>query len=95
LYLQACEPGGSVTLRGTLTFVLKEVAHAGAAGEDKLGDVLDYLGLFLGGERGEPFGQTLRTSISRGTLQSGWGTNHFALPREQNEISASIISRCV
>lgn len=41
------------------TFVLQEVAHARPTRQDELGDVLDDLGLVLGGERGEPFGQTL------------------------------------
>jgi hypothetical protein len=39
-----------------LTFVLEEVAHARAAGEDQLRDVLDDFGLVFGCERGEPLG---------------------------------------
>jgi hypothetical protein len=39
-----------------LTLILEEVAHAGAAREDELGDVFDDFGLVLGSERGEPFG---------------------------------------
>lgn len=44
------------------TFVLEEVAHARAAGEDELRDVLDDFGLVLGCERGEPLGEALRAS---------------------------------
>lgn len=46
----------ALSSRGILTLVLKKVAHAGAAGKDKLRDVLDYLCLFLGRQCGEPFG---------------------------------------
>lgn len=38
------------------TFVLEEVAHARAAGEDQLRDVLDDFGFVFGRERGEPLG---------------------------------------
>lgn len=38
------------------TFVLEEVAHARAAGEDQLRDVLDDFGFVFGCERGEPLG---------------------------------------
>lgn len=46
----------TLSSRGILTLILEKVAHAGAAGKDKLRDVLDYLCLFLGCQRGEPFG---------------------------------------
>jgi len=36
------------------TFVFEEVAHARAASEDELGDVLDNLGLLLGRHRHKP-----------------------------------------
>jgi hypothetical protein len=51
-----CEPSEMLSLPGPLTFVLEEVAHASAAGEDELGDVFDNLGLVFGREGGEPFG---------------------------------------
>jgi hypothetical protein len=38
------------------TFVLQEVAHASAAGEDELRDVFDNLGLVFGSECGKPLG---------------------------------------
>ena len=49
-----------------LTFVLEEVAHARAAGEDELRDVFDNLGLVLRCERSEPLGEALRASASDG-----------------------------
>lgn len=45
---------------GGPTFVFEKVAHFGAAGKDKLGDILDDLCLVLGRERYEPFCQALR-----------------------------------
>jgi hypothetical protein len=42
------------------TFVLEEVAHARAAGEYQLRNILYDLCLILGGERGEPLGQALQ-----------------------------------
>ena len=38
------------------TFVLEEIAHAGAAGEDELRYVFDDFCLVFGGERGKPLG---------------------------------------
>ena len=46
----------SYPCRDPPTFVLEEVAHACAAGEDKLRDVFDDLGLVFGRECGEPLG---------------------------------------
>lgn len=43
------------------TFVLEEIAHAGAPGEDELGHILDDLGLLLGRQGGEPFGEALKS----------------------------------
>jgi hypothetical protein len=51
-----CELAKLLPLPDPLTFILQEVAHAGAAGEDELRDVFDDFGLVLGCERGEPFG---------------------------------------
>lgn len=59
-----CEASDGASLRDPLTFVLEEVAHAGAAGEDELGDVLDDFGFVLGRECGEPLGQALRAGFS-------------------------------
>jgi hypothetical protein len=57
-----CELAELLPLPDPLTFVLEEVAHARAAGEDELRDVFDNLGLVFGGEGGEPLGQALRAS---------------------------------
>jgi hypothetical protein len=52
----ACELAKPVPLLDPLTFILQEVAHASAAGEDELRDVFDDLGLVFGCECGEPLG---------------------------------------
>lgn len=72
IWRRACERGEDGIVSNSLTLVLEKVAHAGAAGEHQLRDVLDDLGLVLGREGGEPFGQTLR-GLSRGLLHSGVG----------------------
>jgi hypothetical protein len=52
-----CEPSEELPLPDPPpTFVLEEVAHARAAGEDELRDVLDDFGLVFGCEGGEPLG---------------------------------------
>jgi hypothetical protein len=53
---ELCEPSEALSLLDPLTFILQEVAHARAAGEDELRDVFDNLGLVFGCEGGEPFG---------------------------------------
>jgi hypothetical protein len=40
------------------TFVLKEIAHPGATGQDELSHILDNLGLLLRRESRKPFGKT-------------------------------------
>lgn len=42
-----------------LTLVLEEVAHPGSSGKDKLGNILDNLGLLFRRQGGEPFRQAL------------------------------------
>lgn len=54
------KPRVVLSTRYEQTFILKEVAHARAAGQDQLRDILDNLGLVLGGQSGEPFGQALQ-----------------------------------
>lgn len=49
-----CEPSEELPLPDPPTFVLEEVAHARAAGEDELRDVFDDFGFVFGCERGEP-----------------------------------------
>jgi hypothetical protein len=53
---RVCELAKPLPLPDPLTFILEEVAHAGAAGEDELRDVFDDLGLVFGCECGEPLG---------------------------------------
>ena len=53
------DPSDSGVRTGGLAFVLEKVAHASPPSQDKLRDVLDNLGLVLGGQSGEPFGQAL------------------------------------
>lgn len=48
------------------TLVFKEVAHSCATCQDRLGDVLDDLGLVLRRQGGEPFGKTLRKETVSG-----------------------------
>lgn len=50
-----CDPGELAEL----AFVFEKVAHASPPSQDKLGNVLDDLGLVLGRQSGEPFGQAL------------------------------------
>lgn len=49
------------------TLIFKEVAHSCATCQDRLGDVLDDLGLVLGRQGGEPFGKTLREETVSGS----------------------------
>lgn len=44
------------------TFVLKEIAHSGATGQDELSYIFDDLGLLLRRESSKPFGETLDRS---------------------------------
>jgi hypothetical protein len=44
------------------TFVLKEIAHPGATGQDELSHILDNLGFLLRRESRKPFGKTLDRS---------------------------------
>jgi hypothetical protein len=53
---ELCEQSEVLSLPGPRTFVLQEIAHASAASEDELRDVLDNLGLVFRREGGEPFG---------------------------------------
>jgi hypothetical protein len=53
---ELCEPSELRSLRDPPTFILQEIAHASATGEDELRDILDDFGLVFGCERGEPFG---------------------------------------
>lgn len=41
------------------TLILKKIAHASSAREDKLGHVFDDLGFVLGRQRGKPFRKAL------------------------------------
>lgn len=74
------------------TFVLQEVAHARATGQDQLGDVLDDLGLFLRRKGGEPFGEALRGQHVRGEGDGVCDTHDFALPRQQDHVPSGAIS---
>lgn len=52
-----CEPSEELPLPDPpLTFVLEEVAHARAAGEDELRNVFDDFGLVFGSKCREPLG---------------------------------------
>lgn len=79
--------------------VFKEVAHASASGQDRLGDVLDNLCLFLGRQGGEPFGKTLERRCQVRVFGSCLGeeaadavvsslgvTYDLALSRQQNQV---------
>lgn len=65
------------------TFILQEVAHAGATRQNQLGHILDDFGLFLGRESGEPFGKALRRNKIDGqsvsSAEAGWATRRARL----------------
>ena len=72
------------------TFIFEKVAHARASREDQLRDVLDNLGLFLGRQGGEPFGEALGyVSFELNTL-SAFATHHLALAGQENQMPRGV-----
>lgn len=55
------EEGGVATVHDLCVSVFEEIAHAGAAGEDELGDVFYDFGFVLWGESCEPFRKALKS----------------------------------
>jgi hypothetical protein len=78
-----CEPSEVAPLLDPLTLILQEIAHASAAREDELRDVLDNLGLVFGCERGEPLCEAL-SGFSRGNPFQGEGPT--TLPCRESRI---------
>lgn len=82
------------------TFVLKEIAHSGATGQDELSYIFDDLGLLLRRESSKPFGETLDRSkipsVKELWIKSmnwvGHEAYHFALPRQQDQVTEKGLS---
>jgi hypothetical protein len=70
-----------------LTFIFEEIAHAGAASQDQLRDVLDDLALGFWRQSSEPFGEAdLALAREQNDVLDSHGGEVLLAPSEEREV---------